>query len=148
MSVKTDQSYFLTYKLVCTIEQEDKKMSTTTNMLQSHVDSIAEELRRVYDGEVIADEGDALSYGIDEGEPLSFWDYFNDALDIEYTIGSDMSFRGVRVMVTCGGPNIYVDTVRGEVFGAWWGDTASAWIPSEICDEINTVFEELYECSR
>lgn len=123
-------------------------MSTTTDMLQSHVDSIAEELKRVYEGEVIADEDDAQCYGIEEGEPLSFWDYFNDALDIEYTIGSDMSFRGVRIMVACGGPNIYVDTVRGEVFGAWWCETARAWIPSEVCNEIDAVFEELYACSR
>lgn len=81
-------------------------------------------------------------------DTLSFWDYFNDVLDIEYTIGSSGDYRGVCLMVCCGGPNVYVDTNRGEVWGAWWTDKASVWLPSEICEEINGVFEEYYAATR
>lgn len=144
-------------------------MTNTSNELERMCKNIADELGLIYGGEKEqeldekieelerrledADEYyDAIQEEIDElteeKERLSFWDYFNDALDIEYTVGSDMQYRGVCIMVTCGGPNIYVDTSRGEVWGAWWGDKASAWLPREICDEIDSVFEEYYQCAR
>lgn len=112
-------------------------------------DAIADTEKRMANIEEQIDETSALIDELtSEKESLSFFDYFNDALDIEYTVGSDMQYRGVCIMVTCGGPNIYVDTTRGEVWGAWWGDKASAWLPREICDEIDSVFEELYQCAR
>lgn len=123
-------------------------MSTTQKDLERMCDNIAEELKNVYNGIELEDEDEADMYGLEVGDTLSFYDYFNDALDIEYTIGGDGTFRGVRIMVACGGSNIWVDTLRGEVFGAWWSDRASAWIPSEICNEIDEVFEEYYNCTR
>ena len=40
-------------------------------------------------------------------EQVTIYDYFNDCFDIEYTINSEGEYKGVRVMVACGGPNIY-----------------------------------------
>jgi hypothetical protein len=82
----------------------------------------------------------------DEWEQQSLWDYFNDCYDIEYRIGSDKQLRSVQIMVTCGGPNIYIDTASRQVELYWWGDRASYAIDSDICNDIDSIFEELYRC--
>lgn len=53
--------------------------------------------------------------------------YLSDALDIEYTVASDKrTMLGARILVAFGGPNIWIDTKRGEVEGYWGGDSATA----------------------
>lgn len=79
-------------------------------------------------------------------EALSLWDYFDDVLDIEYRIGSDKQLRSVQIMVTCGGPNIYIDTASKCVELYWWGDRASYPIDTDVCNEIDCIFEELLNC--
>lgn len=121
-------------------------MSNTSKELKRMCEGIAEGLKAYYEGEITATEED---YNHEEGEVLSLWDYFADGevLDIEYTIGSDKSFRGVRLLVAFGGPNIYIDTMHKAVMGYWWGDRAEAWLPKEICDEIDEIWKEFYMCS-
>ena len=63
-------------------------------------------------------------------------------------MSSSFSLLGVRLWVSLGGPNIVIDTRAGEVVGHWGADTARAWVPSEICDEINEIFDEVYTASR
>ena len=79
-------------------------------------------------------------------EPVYMLDYFDDVLDIEYRIGSDREFLSVRLLVAYGGPNIYVDTWSQQVELYWWTDRASFPLSSEVCDQINTDFEELFNC--
>lgn len=79
-------------------------------------------------------------------EPVSLYDYFSDVYDIEYRIGSDRQFRSVRLMVACGGPNIYIDTASGNVELYWWTDRASYALSSDTIDAINAEFEEIYAC--
>lgn len=110
------------------------------NDLKNYVDGIAKDIFAIYDG--------TTQDTNEDGEKMTLWDYFADVLDVEYLIGADMSFRGCKIMVACGGPNIWVDTTRGEVFGAWGCDRETAWIPSEICEEIDLIFEELFDCAR
>ena len=53
--------------------------------------------------------------------------YLNDVLDIQYTVSSDLkTMLGARLLVSYGGPNIWVDTMRGEVEGFWGSETATA----------------------
>jgi hypothetical protein len=85
-------------------------------------------------------------HDIDDLEQLGLWDYFDDALDIEYRIGSDRRLRSVQIMVACGGPNIYIDTASRQVELYWWGDRASYPIDRDVCGEIDTWAEELYQC--
>jgi predicted RNA-binding Zn-ribbon protein involved in translation (DUF1610 family) len=82
----------------------------------------------------------------DELEQQSLYDYFEDVLDIEYRIGSEKQYRSVQVMVTCGGPNIYIDTASGYVELYWWGDRASYPISTYAIEEIDQLFEELFNC--
>ena len=100
---------------------------------------------RIYDELNAIYEGRATN---DDGEQATFYDYFDDPLDFEYTIGADGSYLGVRVYVTLGGPNVWIDTRRGEIGGAWGTGRADRWLPSEIADEIDEIFREYYEMTK
>lgn len=80
-------------------------------------------------------------------EQVSFFDYFTDSvLDVEYRLNAERQFKNVRLMVACGGPNIFIDTGSCEVQLYWWTDRESCPIDPEVCDAINDCFEELYNC--
>lgn len=111
--------------------------------LRSYVNRIADELRFLYDADFPDETRERLER---DGEPHDILSYFDDALDVEYTISGRGDFLGARIAVALGGPNVYVDTRRGEVEGYWGADHESAWVPREICDEIDSIFEELYHC--
>ena len=112
--------------------------SNTNTKLFNYCNDIFDELNAIYEGRATNDDG----------EQASFWDYFSDPLDFEYTISSRGEYMGVRVYVALGGPNIWVDTRRGEIGGAWGCDRADRWLPSEICEEIDSVFSEYYEMTK
>ena len=62
---------------------------------------------------------------LDDLDEVSMYDYFGDCIyDIGYTISDDFDYRGVRVMIACGGPNIYVDTNTCRV-ELYWGSSKS-----------------------
>lgn len=116
------------------------------NELYDYCDHIAKEIFALYDGlDISDDEREEMEQN---GEATSLYDYFDNALDIAYTIGSDMGFRSVRIAVTLGGPNVYVDTGRGVVEGFCGTEHAERWLPSEICEEINSIFEEMFSLAR
>jgi len=76
-------------------------------------------------------------------ELLSGFDYTQDALDIEYYVASDKTYLGARILVAFGGPNIWIDTKRGEVEGYWGGETARASFhddPMAVADAISDIF--------
>lgn len=84
-------------------------------------------------------------HDVDDLEPLSLYDYFEDCLDIKYLIGSDReTVDAVKIMVTCGGPNIYIDTESHNVELYWWGDRASYPIDYDTCNEIDNWAQELF----
>ena len=126
-------------------KEEDNTMNTTANDLQKYVDGIAADLRRLYEADPTDEEREAAE---ENGDACDLYSYFNDVLDIEYTISSRGDYLGARIAVTLGGPNVYIDTREGEVKGYWGTDRANAWIPSEICDEINNIMEEYYNMVR
>ncbi len=111
--------------------------------LREYIERIRDEIKSLYD--LTPEEVERRE---EEGESSSLWDYFADALDVEYTIDIRGEYLGCRVYVTLGGPNVWVDTRRGEVGGAWGTDRESVWLPSEICDEIDSIFCDAYECMR
>lgn len=83
---------------------------------------------------------------VDEYEQLSLWDYLSDVFDVEYRIDGRGEYRSVRLMVACGGPNIYIDTASKQVELYWWSDRASYPISYEVCDEIDAINEEMWRC--
>ena len=79
-------------------------------------------------------------------EIATIGDYFSDFYDIDYVIGSDKKYKACRVLVAFGGPNIYIDTWDRQVQLEWWGEHAEAYIPNDLCEQIDEFFEMLYEC--
>jgi predicted RNA-binding Zn-ribbon protein involved in translation (DUF1610 family) len=83
----------------------------------------------------------------DDFEQLGLLDYLRDVYDVEYRIGGDREYRNVRLMVACGGPNIYIDTHAQKVQLYWSTDYAEYHLIRSVCDEIDALWEELFICS-
>ena len=130
---------------------------------REHCQRIAEEIAAYTDGRVFRcphcdgvfpiEDGHKCPHcgeEIDDGdaEQMSVYDYFEDVYDIEYRISGNGEYRSVCIMVACGGPNIYIDTASGDVELYWWGDRARYPLSSAARDEIDSYFEELYQCSK
>lgn len=77
-------------------------------------------------------------------EFLGIWDYMSDILDIEYRCGSDREYRSCKIMVTCGGPNIYIDTASAMVKLYWWTEYAEYPLSYEARDAIDEWAEEYW----
>lgn len=116
------------------------------NENKRYCEAIVEELIAIYDGELTASDDNSYN-GLEPGDVVTFYDYFNDVLDIDYIVGSDReTLRGVRLMVTCGGPNVYVNTFNNKIELYWWSEYAEAWLPSEVADAITETFQEYWDC--
>lgn len=91
-------------------------------------------------------EGEFVS--VDDMDQLSLYNYFSDGdiYDIKYTVDGNKEYCGVRLMVACGGPNIYINTVSGDVELCWWGDDAWASMGSDLRNAIDEIWEEFYNC--
>ena len=140
-----------------------------------HCKAIAENLEQVasgdyfmYDGELFPIDTDDFSevegccydeendmYIMPDGEefynrdvyPVSLFDWLGDnEYDIEYTVGGDKEYRGVRIMIACGGPNIYINTKSGDVELYWWNESARYPMSSDVVDMIDSIYEEIYNC--
>ena len=140
-----------------------------------HCKYIAEELEKVasgdyfmYDGELFPidmedfaevegcryDEESEL-YIMPDGEelcegdvyPVDIVEYLGDNIyDVEYTIGSNKEYRGVRIMVACGGPNIYINTNTKDVELYWWSESARYPMSSDVVNMIDSIYEEMFAC--
>ena len=101
---------------------------------RKYLEGIREEIENYYNGFE------------EDGEERSMVDYLSDVLDYEITLNSSMEYRSCKVWVTIGGPNVWIDTAENEIKLAWGAERDSIWLPSEICEEIDCYFEELYKC--
>lgn len=81
-----------------------------------------------------------------EPEQMSFYDYLEDALDIDYIVNSKKEYKACRIMVAFGGPNIYINTWEKQVELHWWTDHASYYLTTDTCNEIDACMEEYYNC--
>ena len=76
---------------------------------------------------------------------ISGFDYISDALDFNYVINADLTYRGTRLLVAFGGPTIWIDTSTNTVTGGWWGDSYSATYSRDEMD-IDAACEEFFSC--
>ena len=110
-------------------------MTTSNDDLARHVQHIADSLT----------DGTCLGEGLNvDDEEMSAFDYLQDALDIEYIVNGKREYLGARVLVAFGGPNIWVDTRRGIVEGAWWNKHATAPFTDNI--GLDEALEILWKC--
>ena len=108
---------------------------------KKHLESIAEDIKNGFKVESPEDyEGE-----YEEGDTLSGFDYLADMLDIEYIISSDKQYKGARVLVAFGGPNIWINTQTEEVEGYWWGMSQKVPYFGDAMD-LDATLEEFYNC--
>ena len=104
------------------------------NENQKYCKAIAEELKSIYNGEQVNEDG----------EQLTLYDYFSDVLDFEYTIDSGKEYKSVKIWVTLGGPNVWIDTSDSYVRLAWGTAREEYPLSYYVRDEIDSIFEEYY----
>lgn len=80
----------------------------------------------------------------EEPEQQSLLDYFNDVLDINYILNSNRELIGVRLLLTWGGPTIWLDTLHNELTLSWWNEFERLDLDNDICNSILEVFNEIY----
>ena len=104
-----------------------------TNSIQSQVLSIVADIengaRCESCTECGADLGDSAFCPECEAhnpDTLSGFDYIADALDINWILYNNREFKGARILVAFGGPNIWIDTVKQTVEGTWWNESFTA----------------------
>lgn len=79
---------------------------------------------------------------------ITLSDYFEDVLDVEIICNLRGDYRGARVALTLGGPNIYFNTRKGCVECYWFSDYAEWHVRSFATDAVDEYFKELWEMSR
>lgn len=94
---------------------------------QKTVDHIADTLEAIKDDDFFEFE--------DENDENGIY-YFDDTYNIDYVWRLGYGLIGVRVMVACGGPNIWVDTFEKTVHGYWGGYEAIAYLTDDCCEKI------------
>ena len=82
----------------------------------------------------------------DGWEQVSFYDYFENALDIDSIVNSRKEYKACRIMVAFGGPNIYVNTWEKKVELYWWTEEAHFYLSGSTCDAIDEWAEEYWNC--
>lgn len=95
---------------------------------------IVEEIEAIYNG----------TETNEDGEIITLYDYLCDALDFEYTITSQKTYKSVKVFVTLGGPNVWIDTATACVHLAWCNERCEYPLSYDVCDEIDNIFEDYY----
>lgn len=129
----------------------DMTQEQTDERNRLHCKSIADELDKIAEGLIYRDEygeehdASDLDEIPDEWEPVSMWDYFEDIYNSRWVLGSNLEYFAVRLMVACGGPNVWVDTETQRVELYWWGDRASYPLsPGAVC-AVDEYAQEWYE---
>lgn len=111
------------------------------------MNSTYEELTEMCEG--IARDLDAIArceLEDEDGNITTMFDYLDDLLDYEYTFGSQREYKGCSIMLTWGGPNIFVNTISRCVEGYWGQDRVSVPISHEASDRIDEFMQELIYC--
>lgn len=90
--------------------------------------------------ENLIDEFEKYLNGESETFPL------DDVLDINYILNSDFSYKGCRLLLTFGGPNIWLDTCKGQLELYWWTDHEVKLISGSLCNDIDCFMSELFDC--
>ena len=112
--------------------------------LQENVDHIADTYNNPDDHK--EDNGDEDDDDDDDDDDDEDENPYDDVLDFTHRIGSNGEVKSVELLVTYGGPNIYVDTSDNKVKGYWGGKYAESSINMYASQEITDLWEEIYQC--
>ena len=125
--------------------------------LEQQVLSIVKDIEKGYKTEHCPDCGNAIVWACDEyskececgadiNNIISGFEYISDLLDINYTVDRSGNYKGARLLVAFGGPNIWIDTYNKTVEGYWWSDSYTASYYEDAMS-LDDACEELYNCT-
>ena len=66
----------------------------------------------------------------------TLYDYVNEALEVEYTMNLWGELRGVKILVTSGGPNVYINTRTAKIEGYDNGEHLEIDLDFDVLREI------------
>ena len=75
------------------------------------------------------------------------YDWFLDMMDINYIIDSYGKYKGVRLTLFLGGPNIFLDTINCELVGSWGGEEYSIPLDYKITEFVDNMYEQQFMSS-
>ena len=112
-------------------------MSEMYKECREYAKHVAEEIETYYNGTANED-----------GEEVSLYDYFADALDYEVMLTSQKTVKSIRLYVTLGGPTCWIDTEEHAVICHWGTDRAEYAIDLDLCDELEEIVSECMGLDR
>lgn len=115
--------------------------------LKFMVENIAQDLANTVSG-IGFDETDNRDgeFNFDEEYDRLRW-YFEDVLDVKFTIDARFNYLGAEIALGLGGPNIYYDTAERRVHGYWDGKE-ECWVDFATRDAIDAYWEEEFNMLR
>lgn len=123
-----------------------------THEIKAHVQSIINDIENGRQCESCTECGADLGKSsfcpecaVRNPDTLSGFDYISDALDVDWILDSKREFKGARLLVAFGGPNIWIDTAKQTVEGHWWGDSFTASYSRDEMD-IEGACSEWFNC--
>lgn len=75
----------------------------------------------------------------------SGYDYLSDALDIQYIVNSDRTYRAARICIALGGPTAWINTLTEQLEVAWWSAPEYRELPKAFVDALDEALAELWE---
>lgn len=75
-------------------------------------------------------------------------DYFDNELDIEYTVSSRLDYIAAKLYVCLGGPTVWIDTRDSAVHLSWGTDTAWYPLDTDTAAAVDAEAEECYDMAR
>lgn len=112
---------------------------------------IADELALYASGNYTLIDGELAPFTPDgpaadaDADAVTIVDYIDDnALDWDYIVSRNGRYNGVRIMIACGGPNIYINTFRRQLELCWWSETEACPLESHIADAIDEYMEDYF----
>jgi hypothetical protein len=113
-------------------DESDTEADTLTEVLDTA--DIPEDERDEYDTDNLPD-GWRIASGMD---------YVSDALDFEYVVSSDRSYKHANVCIGLGGPNVWISTEDATVT-VYWGDRSTQAIPRAVAEALDDALGELWD---
>lgn len=99
---------------------------TTAEMLRAHLESVAEDCQTEQDADqLLAD----------------------DPLEIDFRENKRGEYKSGEVLITYGGPNIWIDTSTDCLHGAWGSTTDTITLPYRFIRALDSRLQEYHACT-
>ena len=81
---------------------------------------------------------------------LSEYDFIDNCLDIRYIVDSKGQYLGAQLLVSFGGPNIWIHTMDNTVKGYWYNEREEVSFTDNINldDTCSEIYSENMRCSK